>query len=68
MPLLLLMHTRGLLPVALQYQTNTWAMAYGHGKENKTRKENTTPVGVNSMRSQVLYQAAQVWSWLWAAA
>jgi len=28
-------------------------------EEKKKRKENTTPFGVNSMRSPVLYRAAQ---------
>jgi len=31
-----------------------------HNKEKRKENEKTTPFGVNSMRSQVLYQAAQV--------
>jgi len=35
------------------------ATALSFRKKRKERKEKTTPFGVNLMRSQVLYQAAQ---------
>jgi hypothetical protein len=39
-----------------------WHFQLLQGLVSEKRKEKTTPFGVNLMRSQVLYQAAQVWS------